>query len=343
MTKERRFEEMMAAMTAFGKDRYQKSELLDEMFTLQQEIVDITFADDETPRTGLRIWDVEKHLARLNQECGNVADKELQKFVEESKTFCNLIRAEISGNRGEAKAFRKLEYLRSKNILLKNVELSDGERRTELDAIVITPSAVTIVEIKNTSKNVFIDENGDYYRTGEYLKWDCNIADKMALKKELLRKALGDRGKDLQIRSIVVFTDNRIEILNKYTDIRTCFVSQLSYIIDGIRSCHNLTDEEMAHIEEQIRHSECRESYPFDFDVAQYKRDFATLLITLEQASAKAGETDYEKEVVLEKRSSTWKPLMRTLASRFAGHAGRAAAALMITHMSVIAISALRK
>ena len=343
MTKERRFDEMMSAMTAFSKDRYQKSELLNEMFALQQEIVDLTFADEETHKTSLRIWDVEKYLSSLNQECGNVADKELQKFEEESKAFCNLIKAEISGNRGEARAFRKLEYIRSKNILLKNVELSDGERRTELDVIVITPSAITIVEIKNTSKNIFIDENGDYYRTGEYLKWDCNIADKMDLKKELLRKVLGDSGKNIQIRSIVVFTDNRIEIQNKYTDIRTCFVSQLSYIIDGIRSCHNLTEEEMGRLEEQIRHAECRESYPFEFDVAQYKRDFATLLITLEYASAKATETDHKKEVVKEKRSNTWEPLARMLASQFAGHAGRVAAALMITHMSAIAISALRK
>ena len=300
MTKEHRFEEVLAAMTSFRKNRYQKSELLNEMLALQQEIVDITFADKEISKTGLRIWDVERHLVKLNQECGNVADKELQKFEEESKKFCNLIKAEISGNKGEAKALKKLESIRSKNVLLKNVELSDGERRTELDAIVITTSGVTIVEIKNSSKDIFIDEIGDYYRTGEFLRRDYNIADKMSLKKELLRKALGERGQDIQIRSILVFTDNRIEIQNRYTDIRTCFVSQLPYIIDGIRNCHNLTEEDMVYFEGQIRNAECKESYPFAFDVDQYKQDFATLLITLENATANVAETSYEEEVVEE-------------------------------------------
>lgn len=45
MTKERRFEELRAAMMAFSRDRYQNSELLNEMFALQQEFDDLTFTD----------------------------------------------------------------------------------------------------------------------------------------------------------------------------------------------------------------------------------------------------------------------------------------------------------
>lgn len=151
-----------------------------------------------------------------------MADEELQRFKNGSKTFCNLIKAEVSGNRGEAKAFRTLQFILSKNIILKNVELSDGNLRTELDAVVITPSAITIIEVKNTAKNIFIDENGNYFRTGEFLKWDCNIAEKMSAKEELLRKVLAaDSMNQIQIRSIVVFTDNRIEVQNKYSRIRT--------------------------------------------------------------------------------------------------------------------------
>ena len=59
--------------------------------------------------------------------------------------------------------FRKLEYLNSPNIVLRNIELSDGALRSELDAIVITPKCLTIVEVKNTGKDIFIDENGNYF------------------------------------------------------------------------------------------------------------------------------------------------------------------------------------
>ena len=183
MTRTARIEEMMAAMKSFGKDKYQKSELLSEMFALQQEIVELTFNGEHASTADLRIWDVERHLEQMNLDCGNVADEALQAFKNGSKTLCNLIKAEVSGARGEAKAFRTLQYIRNKNIVLRNVELCDGDLRTELDAVVIMPGTIVIVEVKNTAKDIFIDENGDYYRTGEFLRWDCNIAEKMLTKK----------------------------------------------------------------------------------------------------------------------------------------------------------------
>jgi len=341
---EKRVNELVATMKSFGKEKYQKSELLTEMFSLQQEIVGLTFNEDHASTADLKIWDVERHLEQLNKDCGNVANEELQKFKEGSKTLCNMIKAEISGNRGEAKAFRTLQFIHSKNTILKNVELNDGDLRTELDAVVITPGAITIIEVKNTAKNIFIDENGDYFRTGEFLKWDCNIAEKMTLKEELLRKALAAKGiEDVRIRSIVVFTDNRIEVQNKYSRIRTCFASQLAYIIDGFKSEKPYSDEEMEKIECTIRTAESKESYPFDFDVAQYKLDFATVTTILEEASAKE-EAEYERETVtVETKSTVWDGLKRFFASKYTGYAGSAAAAAAITLVSTVAVSAIRK
>lgn len=338
-----RVEEVMEAMKSFSKDKYHKKELLTEMFALQQEIVGLTFNGDHATMANLKIWDVEKHFEQLNQECGNVADEELQRFENESKQFCNLIKAEISGNRGEAKAFRTLQYIRSKKIILENVELSDGELRTELDVVVITPGMITIVEVKNTAKNIFIDENGDYFRTGEFLKWDCNIAEKMTLKEELLRKVFADSGiEDIRISSVVVFTDNRIEVQNKYSKIRTCFVSQLSYIIDGFNGEKRYTDEDMGEIENLIRAAESKTVYPFEFDVAQYKLDFATLIVILEEASAKE-EVEDEEDVLVESTSSMRDRLKKNFTSKVWGYAGSAAAAVTITLVSTAVLSVVRK
>ena len=341
-----RVNELVETMESFGKEKYQKSDLLTEMFALQQEIVGLAFNGDHASTANLKIWDVEKHLEQLNQDCGNVADEELQKFKDGSKVFCNLIKAEISGNRGEAKAFRTLQFIRSKNTVLKNVELSDGDIRTELDAVVITPGAITIIEVKNTAKDIFIDENGDYFRTGEFLKWDCNIAEKMRLKEELLRKVLAtDDIEDICIRSIVVFTDNRIEVQNKYSKLKTCFVSQLAYIIDGFKNEKPYSDEEMEKIEDTIRIAESKESYSFDFDVAQYKLDFATVMAILEEASAKEEEADYEEEeaVRVDAKNTVWDGLKKFFTSKYAGYAGSAAAAAAVTLISTVAVSTIRK
>lgn len=202
---------------------------------------------------------------------------------------------------------------------------------------------VTIVEVKNTAKNIFIDENGDYYRTGEYLRWDCNIAQNMSLKEELLKKVLVGNGiEDVQIRSIVVFTDNRIEVQNKYPKIRTCFVSQLAYIIDGFRSNTYISEKEMEHIAELIKEADCKEAYTFEFDVAQYKIDFATLMAKIEEASAKVEEPEYEPEVITEKKS-LWTIMKNAFTSIHAGYAGSVAVAMVVTLASTVAVSTIRK
>ena len=342
-----RINELMASMNSFGKEAYHKSELLDEMFALQREIVTLTFNEDHATTSDLKIWDVERHLEQMNQNCENIADEELKRFKSGSKKLCNLIKAEISGNRGEYKAFRTLDYLHTDHIILKNIELKDGDLRTELDAVVITPYGITIVEVKNTAKNIFIDENGSYYRTGQYLKWDCNIAQKMDVKEELLVKALASQGiENVEINKVVVFTDNRIEIQNKYTKIHTCFVSQLPYLIDGFKSQLRLTFEEMENIEKFIKNADYKEAYPFGFDVQQYKTDFATLMALLEEASAKLDDETVIEEVVEEEKSSKtcFKDVLKSIfESRFVKYAGSAAAGVAVSMIANAMISSIRK
>lgn len=340
-----RVNELKDSMKSFGKDTYLKNELLDEMFSLQREIVTLTFDEDHAATADLKIWDVENHLEQLNKDCGNVADEELNRFKEGSKTLCNLIKAEISGNRGEYKAFRTLAYLQKDHIILKNVELKDGDMRTELDAVVINTNGITIVEVKNTSKNIFIDENGNYYRTGEYLSWDCNIAQKMDLKEELLRGVLAKDGiEDVEINRIVVFTDNRIEVQNKFSKIRTCFVSQLSYIIDGFRSDKHFSMEDMEHIEGLIRTAECKEAYPFSFDVNQYKTDFATLMVVLEDAKSRSEAIQTEEVVVEQKQQgSIMNDLKNIFASEYVRYVGSAAAGVALSLAATVVAGSIRK
>ena len=139
-----------------------------------------------------------------------------------------------------------------------------------------------------------------------------------------------------------MFTDNRIEVQNKYSRIRTCFVSQLAYIIDGFKNDRHFTGEEMEQIEGLIRTAESKESYPFDFDVAQYKLDFATVMAIIEEASAKEEESRYE-EVVVEPKTGAWDGLKKFFTSKYVGYAGSAVAAATVTFISTVAVSAIRK
>ncbi len=291
-----RIQELMNGMTSFQKPAYHKSGLLGEMLGLQGDMVKLTYCEEHAENANLKIYDVEHHLAELNEQCGGIADQELKEFKNDCKDFSNLIRAEISGHRGEFRAFRTLDFIKSENRIIKNVELSDGELRTEIDALVITKAGLTIVEVKNTAKDIFIDERGDYYRTGEFLKWDCNIAEKMAVKETLLRKLLAsEEVKIPTISKIVVFTDNRIQVQNKYNDIETCFVSQLAYKIDGLASEDFYDLDGIKNIVEQ---ASAREVYPFEFDVEKFKRDYAVLMAKLEAANASDEQNEMPTDFV---------------------------------------------
>ena len=104
----------------------------------------------------------------------------------------------------------------------------------------------------------------------------------------------------------------------------------------GFKSNTTMSEEEMEHIEELIKEAECKEAYPFDFDVEQHKMDFATLMAILEEASAKAEESEYEQEVVNENKS-VWTVLRNAFSSRYA----RSVAA--VTLITTVAVSAIRK
>lgn len=328
--KSNRVNEIMAAMKSFPKDKYQKEELLPEMLALEREIVGLTYNDDHATTADLKLRDVVNHLEQLNRECGNIAEEEFQRFKDESWTLINLIKAERSGQRGESKAFRALQNIQSENVVLRNVELNDGARRTELDAVVVTLGGVFIVEVKNTSKDAFIDEKGDFYRIGKFQKLNCNIAEKMERKESLLKRALANGGiEEHWIQSIVVFTDNQIEIHNEHSKIKTCFLSQLPYLIDESKSDTNISEDEIERIVNVIREAECKEAYPFEFDVDQYKKDFAILMQVLEEASAKGVLSETEEEAIKEekvsKKTRAKDLFRRLLTSKFIEYAGTAA------------------
>ena len=191
---EKRIQELMAGMKSCSKETYYKSEVLDELLALQSEMVCLTFNGEHASGADLRIYDVERHLKRLNREIGRKADEYLDQFIAESREFCNLIKSEISGRAGENRAIQAMESIRTRNIILRNIELRDESGRTELDAIVITPFGINIVEVKNQAKSVFIDDKGDMYRTGEYLRFDCIIKAKMDQKERLLKAVLQKAG-----------------------------------------------------------------------------------------------------------------------------------------------------
>lgn len=292
---EKRIKEIESRFTAFKKETYQKKEVLTELFKLQDEIVRETFNSEHAEKGVLHVWDVERHFEQINETCGHVADELMEDFKIQSKALCEMISAKISGSKGEAKAYKCLQTIARKHRLLKNIELKQKDHRTELDIIAVTNRAAFIVEVKNTSKDIVIDEKGNYCRVvhnGD-LVLDKNIGENMNEKEFLLREVLRTAGiEDVPIRSLLVFTNSSINVVNNYEYIQKCFLSQLPHIIDNDMSGIAFDEKKMLKIEQAILDAQCKESYPVELDVKKFKETFATLLATLECAKKKQIEIE---------------------------------------------------
>lgn len=306
MPKENRIKELVGSMHSFSKEAYHKDELLPEYLELQKELINLTFNDIHAENGNLRIWDVENHLEKLNDECGHSADTELEKFKEGCKFVCNAIKSEFSGNAGEFKAFRSLETLRCKNMIMKNIEFKFGDHRTEIDAIVFTERAIFIIEVKNPHKDIYIDERGNYCRVGNTMNLDCNISEKMNDKVYLLGEALKSVGySNANIVSLVVFTNSTINVDNRYDYITTCFLGNLPYFIEKYDGKPIYSESIISAMMEGVANAECKEAYPPEMNFAQFKLDFATLMAKLEEASEQRSENTETHEPAAETINNT--------------------------------------
>ena len=312
MTKTERINEIVTSMKSFSKEAYHKTEILPELLQLQRELIELVFDEEHAANGNLKIWDVEKHLEQLSEANGFAAAEELAKFEAGCKEICNSIKAEISGNWGEDKAFQGLETMRCPRRVIRNIELTADDVRTELDGVVITSKAIYIVEVKNTKKNIFIDEEGNYYRTGDYMRLDSNIGEKMYNKISLLRRVLESAGlPEIKIESLVVFTNNRMEVNNKYAGLRTCFLGQLPYIVEEYKGRDIYSEADIESLSKAIEEVRCKEIYPYDFDVNQFKMDFAKVMTALEEAASDASY-DVEVEDVENKVNETQKVVKKS-------------------------------
>ena len=342
-----RVNEIVNSLTAFSKESYYRGEMLQELLKLQSEIVDLTFNEDHAAKADLKIWDVEAHLEQQNEKAGHIGDEELDRFKAGSKELCNLIKAEISGNRGENKAFYALENVRAPHLILRNIELADQEAATEIDLLVLTPHGISIIEVKNTSRDIFISENGTYYRTGEFLKQECNIAEKMSLRERMVKRVLENAGiTNVPIQSILVFTDSRIVVHNKCSGIRICFLCQLQYAVDQFDREQAKGKEvwDMELIDKTIMEARKSEAYPSEFNVTQYKYYFAVLMAKLEEAGAgQENQIEIEKAEKADTEAEDRDAGSQNKHKKYIMYAGMAINAVILAALTAVSVSVIKK
>ena len=270
-------ESLLSSLKGLSKDVYSREELLPEMDLLEEEMAQIVFEDGlDIPSEYVHMSYIMKHLHIMNNAAGNVADDELKKLSRLSNVFSNHVRAQQSGMTGENKVEQYLGYMKSNHVVLRNLQLSDGIHNTEIDFLVLKQGVATIVEVKNSRRDVYIDSNGDMYKTGRYENFDSHLGAKMDFRAEIIKQLLKDAGfENMRIEKVVVFTNNRIQVQKDYRGFRVCFLSRLPHLIDDYYGTGVIQfTKHLQQMADYIQSKDLNEYYPFEMDVQEFKEAF---------------------------------------------------------------------
>ena len=270
-------ESLLSSLKGLSKDVYSREELLPEMDQLEKEMAQIVFEDGlDIPAEYVHMSYIMKHLHEMNNVAGNVADQELKRLSRLASIFSNHVRAQQSGITGEDRVEQYLDYMKSNHVVLRNLQLSDGVHNTEIDFLVLKQGVATIVEVKNSKRDIYIDEVGDMYKIGRYENFDSHLGAKMDFRAEVIKKLIKDAGfENMKIEKVVVFTNNRIQVQKDYRGFRVCFLSRLPHLIDDFYGTGVIQfTKHLQQIADFIQSKDLNEYYPFDMDVQEFKEAF---------------------------------------------------------------------
>lgn len=270
-------ESLLSSLKGLSKDVYSREELLPEMDQLEKEMAQIVFEDGlDIPAEYVHMSYIMKHLHEMNNAAGNVADQELKRLSRLASIFSNHVRAQQSGITGEDRVEQYLDYMKSNHVVLRNLQLSDGVHNTEIDFLVLKQGVATIVEVKNSKRDIYIDEVGDMYKIGRYENFDSHLGAKMDFRAEVIKQLLKDASfENMKIEKVVVFTNNRIQVQKDYSGFRVCFLSRLPHLIDNFYGTGVIQfTKHLQQIADFIQSKDLNEYYPFDMDIQEFKEAF---------------------------------------------------------------------
>lgn len=272
------------------KSVYSRKEVEAELRDFQKQLVSKVF--EEAHGRELRIDDVQVHINELAVEKGVEQSNEIVKFNERTEKLKILIAKEIAGNKGERHMKKTLKMIKEKNRFLVNLELSDDDFVSEIDGVVITRKAIFLLETKYSVKNMMITMEGNYVESENPHNIYCNLGEKVNTKEYLLRMALKKAGfdKDIKIEKIVVFSNNRKELSNKFSYISSCYCSQLPHIIDEYDGDDIYSLEDIDKISAIFCRAQSSREYKLNFDFNEYRFVFADALAITEMAYNEASE-----------------------------------------------------
>lgn len=208
----------------------------------------------------------------------------------------------MSGAKGENLVSRTLKFLNRPNTqIFRNVYITDGVDETELDDIVLTDNGVIILEVKKVKSNLTLTEDGRMVFAGNECYDKVPLAQKMALKRRLLKKhlekAVHDKGLNIPVYvdSFIVFSAPKgqfIKVDDKYHREKYCFRTGLNKKIESYIGCAYYKTEQLAQLGEIFSEMESNvKCFETELNYDEVRRSLAEALAVLQEMPEKQEET----------------------------------------------------
>lgn len=297
MNKEARAQEIIERFGGAGEGYYRHEEVLAEYNRVVETMADVVFGDRQEELCRHTVQDVAKRLKERAGECGMTGCESFHRIKKDLMELDNRIQAEQAGRWGENLAFQKLEAMSGPYKLIRNVELDGEKGRTEIDGIVLTRKAIFILEIKNTKRDVYIDEKGCYTTLGTHETDEGNIRWKMHYRYVCLKECLKKMSVPyLKIVQLVVFTNETSKLTNRCDKVNAVYLSQLQKTMESYMGRELYSDLDVSNMARYIEQARGTTAYPIAFAITNLKMDFAQFIAELEEA-----EEITRKDIAMEK------------------------------------------
>ena len=212
-------------------------------------------------------------LEQRAEENGVINNPTIQKTLSALDQVWTEYKKISCGYFGEKKALESLRVISSPVTVLNNIELSQDDIKTEIDALVISKSGIIIVEVKNSKYNAVIDEKGIYRTKNNKEKSSFlakNIVQNMKNKEYVVWKTIDDKfpglvSRDL-IAGIVMFVNDDRRITCKYNDIIALNRNEALKYIENHISKELFSIEEIEKIKDTITQSKTESEYEIEID-----------------------------------------------------------------------------
>ena len=331
----------------FTRNDYTFSEYADQLLKFQKATADLVMEDEENTEY-IRIADIISRCERIAREKNLLWDHKVHDGLVGLEQVKKSIAVTMAGISGEKRVSRSFQYVsRPDARYFRNIYITDGNKETEMDAVIVTKSGLIILEVKNAKEDITIDPEGRILFNNSSCYHDISIGYKMSMKRYLLRKRMEEEFKtngineELVIDSILVFSTpkgTRIHVSDQFRQEQYCFRGSLFKRIDGFESGIEYSDEDVEKIYSIMETMESNQKrFATDCDMHDIISSFAE---TLEVLSCE--KTSIAKSPVVEGKKISRKTNTKTnLRRKSVGYGRVMASAIASTVLFIPLIGAM--